>query len=319
MHKLLPGALALFLLGCEADPGPAPAANEVSSPKPSAVSAPSAAPSVAAPAPPEVPAPSASAAASAAPVEAPSASAAKTVAAQTKSSKPDAGTPPVDAGSVLALEDAAAPADAGSVEAPSEVSPADAVALDLDQIFAAKKTFSARFKQENTLKVSGVVKKATGTVIAERPNKVSFRYDAPSKNRVVSDGVKLKVYIAEDETMYVSSVDKTEYPGALAFIMGKGLAPSFTFTFNDKAQFAGGPVLLGKPRAPSQFYETALFYVDDALRKARDPGVLRRVLLVDAQGNRNRFDFEGVTVPASVDPSEFTFTPPTGTQIKETP
>ena len=220
---------------------------------------------------------------------------------------------------MLALEDAAAPADAGSVEAPSEVSPADAVALDLDQIFAAKKTFSARFKQENTLKVSGVVKKATGTVIAERPNKVSFRYDAPSKNRVVSDGVKLKVYIAEDETMYVSSVDKTEYPGALAFIMGKGLAPSFTFTFNDKAQFAGGPVLLGKPRAPSQFYETALFYVDDALRKARDPGVLRRVLLVDAQGNRNRFDFEGVTVPASVDPSEFTFTPPTGTQIKETP
>jgi len=40
---------------------------------------------------------------------------------------------------------------------------------------------------------------------------------------------------------------------------------------------------------------------------------MRRVLIVDAQGNKNRFDFEGAAQPAAVDPAEFTFTPPPGT------
>jgi outer membrane lipoprotein carrier protein len=39
-------------------------------------------------------------------------------------------------------------------------------------------------------------------------------------------------------------------------------------------------------------------------------------LVIDAQGNKNRFDFEGVTQPDKIDPAEFTFTPPPGTDLK---
>lgn len=146
---------------------------------------------------------------------------------------------------------------------------------------------------------------------------MSFRYDAPSTNRIVSDGQTLKVYIGEDKQMFVQSVEKTEYPGAFAFLMGKGMGPSFNFTFNDKAKFEGGPVLLGKPKEPTPHYDSVMFYVDKALLEKKDPGVVRRILLVDAQGNRNRFDLEGATQPEKIDPAEFTFTPPPGTNITQ--
>ena len=51
------------------------------------------------------------------------------------------------------------------------------------------------------------------------------------------------------------------------------------------------------------------FYVDAATAQ------VRRVLLVDAQGNRNRFDFLSPTINAKVEPSEFAFVPPSGTQV----
>ena len=131
----------------------------------------------------------------------------------------------------------------------------------------------------------------------------------------MSDGTALKIYVAEDAQMFTQPVAKTEYPGALAFLMGNGIRPSFTFTINDKAKFDGGPVLLGKPRTPTPHYEYVMFYIDKALLEKGDPNVVRRVLIVDAQGNKNRFDFEGATQPASIDPGEFVFTPPEGTTI----
>jgi len=226
------------------------------------------------------------------------------------STVPDAGTP--DAAVATAPDAGAAP----PIDVPAAGS-ADAVAAEIDQIFVGKNTFTARFKQEHMQKVSGSTKKSSGTVVVDKPNKISFRYDAPSKNRIVSDGKELKIYVAEDSQMFVQPVQNTEYPGALSFIMGRGLRPSFSFTFNDKAAatFTAGPVLHGKPRQPTPHYESVFFYVDKAKLAQKDPGVILRVLILDAQGNRNRFDFEGAAQPATVDAAEFTFTPPAGTNV----
>ncbi|KYF97917.1 hypothetical protein BE17_44410, partial [Sorangium cellulosum] len=193
----------------------------------------------------------------------------------------------------------------------------EAIAAEVDTIFVGKKTYFARFKQEHTQKISGAVKKQSGTISVEKPDKISFRYDPPSQNRIVSDGVSLKVYVAEDRQMFVTPVKNSEYPGALSFLMGHGLRPSFTFTFNEKAKFEGGPVLVGKPRAPTPHYDLVMFYIDKALLAKKDPGVVRRVLIVDAQGNRNRFDFENASQPASIEPAEFQFTAPPGTDVKQ--
>ncbi len=301
----------LLLVACQNDPPPAPTAQAPSTAPlaPATVTASaSATPVVSA-----EPAASASAAPAASASAAPAASVAagpakKPVKADALQKDPVKPAP--------SAEPPPAPS-ASAIAAPTTLSPADAIAARVDTIFADKKTFSAKFKQEHTQKVAGVTKKSTGVFFFERPNKMSFRYDAPSKNRIVSDGSTLKVYIGEDNQMFTQSVDKTEYPGAFAFLMGKGLAPSFNFGFNDKAKFDGGPVLLGKPKEATPHYDSVLFYIDKVLLEKKDPGVIRRILVVDAQGNRNRFDLEGATQPEKIDPAEFTFTPPAGTNITQ--
>jgi outer membrane lipoprotein carrier protein len=42
---------------------------------------------------------------------------------------------------------------------------------------------------------------------------------------------------------------------------------------------------------------------------------VRRVILIDAQGNRNRFDFSNPVVNKKPPPDEFKFTPPKGTKV----
>jgi outer membrane lipoprotein carrier protein len=74
-------------------------------------------------------------------------------------------------------------------------------------------------------------------------------------------------------------------------------------------RFEGGWVLEGTPKEPTPAYQKVLLYVDGATSQ------VRRVLVIDAQGNRNRFDFNNPLVNTPVPAVEFTFTPPSGTQI----
>ena len=220
-------------------------------------------------------------------------------------------------GGALSAGVGAALAPVASFDAPAAAAPnsADAMAERVDVIYLPIVTFRARFEQKYTAKIAGTTKNSDGVCYIRRPGKVSFSYHSPNKNRVVSDGVTLKIYEAENQQMFTRSVVSTEYPGALAFILGKGLRHSFNFVFNDSAKWEGGPVLVGTPRVANPGYEKVLFYLDEELMKKGDPACVRRVLVIDAQGNRNRFDFIHVEQPQTIPDGEFEFTPPEGTNI----
>ncbi len=199
---------------------------------------------------------------------------------------------------------------------PPDPGSADAVAADIDTAYVGRKRYKASFIQKFHQKIQGTDKESRGTVFVQRPNQISFRYDAPNMNRIVSDGSKLKVFIADDQQMYESPVKNTEYPGALAFIMGEGIRKSFTFTFNDAAKFDKGPVIVGKPRDATPAYEAVQFFIDKDKLAAKDAGAVVAVLILDVQGNRNRFEFFDAGEPSSIDDAEFTFTPPAGTNVQ---
>ncbi len=192
---------------------------------------------------------------------------------------------------------------------------ADEVAMNIDAIFKDTKRFKARFAQKYKQKITGKEREQQGTVFIERPNKISFHYDPPNKNRTVSDGSTLKLYVAEDQQMFEHPVKETEYPGAFGFIMGSGIRRSFSFGFNEKSNWPSGPVLTGTPLTKNPQYETVLFYVDKAALEKKSPAAVGRVLILDAQGNRNQFTLSEQSFPDSIDPAEFTFTPPEGTNI----
>lgn len=189
---------------------------------------------------------------------------------------------------------------------------ADEIGARVQAFYDATKTFKATFTQTYTIKVQNVKKVSSGKVTFEKPGKMSFVYDAPNGNRVVSDGTTIRVYEKENEQMFETPVKGSQYPAALSFLMGQGkLTKDFSLRLLDPAamKFEGGYVIEGTPKEATPAYQKLLLYVDAQTNQ------VRRALILDAQGNRNRFDFSAPVVNQASAPGEFVFTAPPGTKV----
>ena len=204
-----------------------------------------------------------------------------------------------------------------SSAAPAQPTPATAQATQdtvnkVQTFYDSTTSFTSTFTQEFFVKSHNVKKNSNGKVLFSKPGKMAWDYSEPAGNRVVSDGTTLKVYEAANKQMFEQNIDKSQYPAALSFLTGTGkLTDAFTFLMysGDAMGFPGGLVLVGTPKKDTAAYTKVLFYVDTATSH------VRRALIVDAQGNRNRFDFTDPKVNVPVDPSAFTLNPPPGTQV----
>lgn len=201
--------------------------------------------------------------------------------------------------------------------APAQPQPASAEATratvaKVQAFYDSTTSFVSTFTQEFFVKSHNVRKESKGKVTFSKPGKMAWDYDAPAGNRVVSDGTILKVYEASNKQMFEQNIDKSQYPAALSFLTGTGkLGDAFTFIMYPGASmnFPGGHVLVGTPKKETAAYTKVLFYVDASTYH------VRRALIVDAQGNRNRFDFIDPKVNLPVDQGTFKLVPPPGTQI----
>lgn len=210
--------------------------------------------------------------------------------------------------SLVSSEVSAAPKKEKAASA--DVSAQD-IAQRVQDFYDNTKTFRADFKQTYVIRAGGIEKKSFGEVVFAKPGKMSWRYKN-NGNRVIADGHIIRVYEEENKQMFESDMGKSAYPAALSFLVGEGkLQQSFTLKKLDAKQmkFEGGFVIEAKPKEATPAYKAMILYVDAASAQ------VRRVLLVDAQGNRNRFDFANPAVNTKIEQTEFTFTPPPGTQI----
>jgi outer membrane lipoprotein carrier protein len=201
-------------------------------------------------------------------------------------------------------------AQAAATALPAEQ--ATAVLTKVQNFYDKTTSFSSDFTQEFFVKSHNVKKQSKGRVTFAKPGKMHWEYSEPKDNRVVSDGAVLKVYEAANKQMFEQNVDKSQYPAALSFLVGGGkLSDTFNFELYDGAamNFTGGQVLVGTPKTPSPAYQKVLFYIDGPTSQ------VRRVLIVDGQGNRNRFDFDNPKVNETIAPDRFKFVPPPGTQV----
>jgi outer membrane lipoprotein carrier protein len=189
---------------------------------------------------------------------------------------------------------------------------AQALLTKVQDFYDKTTSFSSDFTQEFFVKSHNVKKQSKGKVTFAKPGKMHWEYSEPKDNRVVSDGAVLKVYEAANKQMFEQNVDKSQYPAALSFLVGGGkLSDTFDFELYEGAamNFSGGQVLVGTPKTPSPAYQKVLFYIDGATSQ------VRRVLIVDGQGNRNRFDFGNPKVNETIPPERFKFVPPPGTAV----
>jgi outer membrane lipoprotein carrier protein len=218
------------------------------------------------------------------------------------------GVVPSTAGTAEAQD--APPAGSATPGAPT----VDDISAKVQAFYNQTKTFQAQFNQTYKVKAYNQTKKSSGRVVFEKPGKMAWTYDAPNGNRVVSDGKSLKVYEKDNNQMFEQPVEKSQYPAALSFLMGQGeLTKSFNLKQLDAAamKFEGGYVLEGTPKEATPAYQKVLFYID------RETSQVRRVIILDAQGNKNEFTFKTpiVNKPPALPTETFEFTPPQGTQV----
>ena len=182
----------------------------------------------------------------------------------------------------------------------------------VQSFYNGSQTFKSDFSQKFWVKAYNQEKSSHGSVVFAKPGKMHWAYADPPGNQVVSDGTNLSVYEASNSQMYQQTVNNSQYPAALSFLTGGGkLADTFDFEIysGETMHFPGGFVLVGTPKQPTAAYTKVLFYVDTASSQ------VRRVMVIDGQGNRNRFDFNAPRINEPVGPTEFSFTPPPGTSI----
>jgi len=180
---------------------------------------------------------------------------------------------------------------------------ADLIAAGIDRFYGRMRTFKASFKQAYW----GRAEAAVGSVIFEKPGRMSWRY-ANSGNRVVSDGNLVRTYDREAKRMYEQPLAESQYPAVLAFLAGTGTMRQ-ALSLTSLGSLEGWHLLAGQPRAATPAYERVVLYVD------RRTYQVRRVLVRDSQGNRNRFDFTAMEANGSAPPGEFAITPPKGTLV----
>jgi outer membrane lipoprotein carrier protein len=218
-------------------------------------------------------------------------------------------TSPVPAPAAEAAAEEDAPPAGSATDLPDLSS--EVIAERVQSFYDGAKTFQAQFNQRYTIFAYNKKKESQGRVAFVKPGKMSWRYTS-NGNRVVSDGKLLKVYEAENKQLYEQNMGKSAYPAALSFLLGEGkLSASFTIKklSAQTLKFKGGYVLLAIPKDPTPAYQKMLLYVDGKTFQ------VRRVMLIDAQKNKNVFDFFDPRVNEKVPASEFTFSAPAGTQV----
>lgn len=202
--------------------------------------------------------------------------------------------------------------------------PLDAAAVvSLVQAFYDQtKTLQADFEQTRYTRLYDRYDRARGTVVFKKPGMMRWDYDKPNGQVFVSDGKKLLIYQPPEEgekngQLIERALDDDQLPSAFSFLTGTGhLEKDFEVRLleHDDQRFQDGYVLQLVPRKPTPSYEQLVFYVRTISEGDKRAGIVQRVLIIDAAGNRNRFDFSRIHFNREVSDKRFRYQPPKGTQ-----
>jgi outer membrane lipoprotein carrier protein len=211
----------------------------------------------------------------------------------------------------------ARPSSAQNAPAGDE-SDANAVAAAVQAFYDQTTDVSATFFQTYVNKLYNRTDRSQGQVVFKKPGMMRWDYAQPNGKVIVSNGKRLVVFEPGDDgepgQVVEQDITAAQLPQAMAFLMGTGrLAEGFTFRRLDAARegYPTGDVLELRPKQPTPQYSRLVFYVErtPALR-----GLVRRLVIVDSSGNRNRFDFSQLKFNGAVAAKHFEWEPPKGTR-----
>lgn len=222
------------------------------------------------------------------------------------------------------LGHAQAPRDAGTGAAASAAGYLDArgVATLVQSFYDQTTSFEADFRQAQFIRAYSRTENARGRVVFKKPGMMRWDYAAPNGQVFVSNGQQLLIYTppAEGEStgqLIERAMNQDQLPAAFGFLMGTGrLESDFDLRLLDAEhrEFPAGYVLEMTPKTASPHFERLVLYVQVTEQNGRRAAVLQRLVILDAAGNRNRFDFARPRYNREIPASRFRYEPPRGTR-----
>lgn len=174
------------------------------------------------------------------------------------------------------------------------------------------KTLRASFTQTFVVKSSGTRTVRRGKISFARPGRFAFHYEAPAGDWVVGDAKRVIVFERATKQRFEIALRAAQQPAVFSFLLGKGgLEREFTLRVVDATgrKLSGGIVLEATPRVPTPAYARVGLFVDSTT------GAVRRVLVLDANGNRNLFQFDDVKTNVPIPRGELQARPEAGSSV----
>ncbi len=213
----------------------------------------------------------------------------------------------------------AADKPSGAQDAPSGNSGSAAAAL-VQRFYDQSKAIEADFVQVFTHAVYQRSDTSQGRVVFAKPGKMRWDYAKPAGKVIVADGDKLLMYEPGDEGdagyFVRQKLSEAQLSVALGFLVGTGnLTTDFDVTHlkQAEAKYPEGNVLDLRPKQANPYFERLVLYT----LNQPTAGVIQRIVVIDASGNRNRFDFKLKTLKFdhAVPQQRFNFKPPKGARL----
>ncbi|MFO0559796.1 MAG: outer membrane lipoprotein carrier protein LolA [Polyangiales bacterium] len=227
----------------------------------------------------------------------------------------DAGVARSDAGAVAARDAAApsVPVPPGSPTVNRALTAAQVVA-GVQGFYNRTSDFEADFRQFNTTAVSNTTTESAGHVQFRRPGRMRWEYSQPRGNLVVSDGTTLWTYEPANRQAFMANLSQSQLPSALSFLMGTGnLAADFNARLRPSTTrgYENFYMVELTPITPNPSFARLVLFVEPQNYQVVEAGV------IDAQNNRNRFQFVAGSVRVNTNPAldRFRWTPPQGTNV----
>jgi outer membrane lipoprotein carrier protein len=171
----------------------------------------------------------------------------------------------------------------------------------------------ARFEQELLSGALGAGLLESGSLYLERPGRMRWEYVDPESKTALIEGERMRLYVAEDEQMFVSTLpeDGELLPRLLA---GSGrIVELFDADLVQEPGRSKVYRLRLVPRERSESFEEVELTLE-APRFAID-----RAVVLDAAGNRVEYRFSRLRRNRGLPDDVFEFEPPPGTEIVDHP
>ena len=194
----------------------------------------------------------------------------------------------------------------GSVPPAPLKSPADALAQRIEQRHRSVADFSARFVQTYRSGLLGREVSERGTVSIKPPGRMLWEYRDPERKTFVSDGKTFYFYVPADRHVVVREQGGDR--GVLSRLLSGSPGILADFEAGLEPGSTGRPRLRLTPRKSDPDLDRVYIESD-----AQDR--IESLEILDAQGNRSRFRFEGIRENLGLPDRIFHFDIPKGVEV----